>query len=136
MSSSPRVSATASSSAISVPTRVVTGPSFTSADRIESVSGAAQVGFSNYWRPSNDDTYLQNNFESYRRGQAPSQPQFTPLVASRAAAFPASEDYADSLSSVSLFSSDLLRAVSIYESNMRLFSGSYATQGSVINRYS
>jgi hypothetical protein len=115
---------------------VVTDSSFTSADRIESVSGTAQVGFSSYWRPSNDDTFLQSSFDSYGRDQNPSQPQYTPLVASQAAAFPASEDYADNGPSVSLFSSDLLRAVSIYESNMRLFSGSYATQGSVINRYS
>jgi hypothetical protein len=113
---------------------VVTGSSFTATDRIEGISAPASVGFSGYWRTNPDGS--QNSFDGYGQGRDPSKPQFTPFVASRAAAFPASENFSDSSSSVPLFSSDLLRAVSIYEFNMRLFSGSYALQGSIINRYS
>lgn len=136
MSSGSKVSASSASSATSVPTRVVTGARYALDEPAQSISGATSVDFSRYWRSSRDDSLSQDGSDSYGQGQERSQPQFTPLVASRAASFPANQIYSDSLPSVILFGSDLQRAVGIYEFNMKLFAGSYATQGSVINRYS
>lgn len=137
MSSSTRVGATSAASAISVPTRVATG-SFTSTERVEGVSGTAPVGLSGYWRQKYGDESGQNNFDGYdyTSGQDSSQPQFTPLVARQASAFPASQSYSDGVSADTLFGSDLLRAVGIYEFNMKLFAGAYVAHGAVINRYS
>ncbi len=134
--SSSKVSATGAAGAISVPTRVATGSVFTSIDRIEGVSAGPSVGFSGYWRKRFDEDAAQGNFDGYRQGQEQLQPQFTPLVARRAAAFPASLTFSDSLHASAFFGSDMLRAVSLYDFNMKLFARSYAAQGSVINRFS
>ena len=136
MSSNPKVSATGTAGAVSVPTRVATGTRASVMDRIEGVSGAAAVGFSGNWHPSNDDAAPQGGFEGYRQGRGQAQPQFTPLVGSRAAAFPASQHYSGNVLPASLFGSDLRRAVGIYAFNMDLLTGNYATQGSVINHMS
>jgi hypothetical protein len=136
MSSSPKVSATSSNAAISVPTRVVSDARLASYDRAENVSPTTQVDFSGYWRSRYDDTVSQDGSGSFGNGQNRSQPQFTPLVASRAAAFPANQIFSDSLPTATLFGSDLQRALGIYEFNMKLFAGGYDLQGSVINRYS
>ncbi|PKU21432.1 hypothetical protein CWS72_26815 [Telmatospirillum siberiense] len=88
-----------------------------------------------YWRQQNGDQYSQSGFDGYDY-QDPSQPQFTPLVGSRASSFPASQSYSDGVSADTLFGSDVLRALGVYEFNMKLFAGAYVAQGSVINRYS
>lgn len=136
MSSTSRVSASSAASAISVPTRVASDSNFTSVERVQGISGTTPVGFSGSWRQKFSDEFSQGGLDTYGQGQDSSQPQFTPLVARRAAAFPASQSYSDSTSSGTLFSSDLMRAMSIYDFNMKLFAGAYAAHGSVINRYS
>jgi hypothetical protein len=62
--------------------------------------------------------------------------QFTPLVGRAASAYPASESNPDNRSAPPLFITDLLRGVGVYEFNMRIFSGNFQPQGSIINRYS
>jgi hypothetical protein len=135
MSGSSRVSATTTASAISVPTRVVAGAGFSTLNRIEGVSGTPSAGFSGNWRSGYNDAFSQNSYDP-EQGRTSFQAQFTPLVASRASAFPASENYSDNFASTPLFSSDLSRAFGIYTFNMNLFAGNYAAQGSIINRYS
>ena len=131
MSGGSRVSATSATSAISVPTRVFAGAGV---ERIQGIAGAQQLSSSGQWRSRYDDGFSREQYD--QQGQEYSQQPFTPLVGNRAAAFPANEDYAGGTSPLPLFSSDLQRAVGIYEFNMTLFAGRYVSQGSVINRFS
>lgn len=138
MSSSARVGAASSTSAISVPTRVASGPFVSAADRVLGIAGASPVGTYDGWRQNLDEGYGRGRFDGYDylAGQEQSQPQFTLYVARQASAFPATQSYSDGVSADALFSSDLSRAVGIYEFNMKLFAGAYVAQGSVINRLS
>lgn len=116
--------------------RVATGSRASAFDRVDAVPGGLAVGFSGHWRPSYDDAPRSFYATAQDADDDEEAPQFTPLVARLAAAFPASLSMIDGQFSPILFLTDLVRGVGIYEINMRLFAGTFAIQGSVINRYS
>ena len=138
MASAPKVGAVAAAGATTATSWVGAGTSrYTSADRIDGVSGSASIGVRGGWRPSYEDRPGQGFyfFGQYPPQHEPEQPLFTPLVARFASAFPASETYSEIRASTPVFIADLVRGVGIYELNMKVIAGTLNTQGSVINRY-
>jgi hypothetical protein len=102
------------------------------------VFGGGSVGVSGGWRPRHEDG-AGPGFGYFPWYPSPQQdgdsPLFTPFMALSASAFPASETYSEVRANAPLFLTDLMRAVGIYEFNMRVIAGTLANQGSVINRY-
>ncbi len=122
--------------------RVGSGSAFTSVDRVEGSSGTPFTSFSgqtigSQWSPANDQTSGQSNSNQSGTQSGAVRLQTTPLVWRAAAAFAANDSNQwQSASQAPAFLTDLQRAVGIYESNMRITSGSLTSVGSVINRFS
>ena len=131
-----KVAASPSASVTSAPGRVAMGGRFTSAERIDSVSGAAPPVVSGGWRSSYDDNAGQGGFGQYPSQQTPEMGHFDPLINRSAGAFPASEAGAEPRLTKPLFLTDLLHGVGVYEFNMKVIAGTLKQQGQVLNRYS
>ena len=108
------------------------------ADQVEPIFGTGTAGVSGGWRPRYDDGASGGGldfFGQYRPPQDDHHALFTPLVALNAAAFPASETFSDLRTGASLFMTDLMRGIGVYEFNMQVIAGTLPNQGSVINRF-
>ncbi len=64
------------------------------------------------------------------------QSQFTQLVKMAAASFPASESMQDFRASAPILVADVMHGLGVYEINMKICSGMFRNQGSVVNRFS
>lgn len=131
-----KVTASPSASVTSAPNRVATGGRFTSADRIDGVSGAATVGVSGGWRSTYEDNTGQGGYGQNPYQQVPDPAQFSSLINRSAAVFAAGESNAEPRLTTPLFLTDLLHGVGVYEFNMRVIAGTLKQQGQVLNRYS
>lgn len=137
MSTTSKVSASSAASASAAPSRITADRGSSHFDRIDGITGTS-LGVSDPWRR----TYNENSSDGFgslsqdnRKDDNP-QNQFTQLVKLAAASYPASENNQEFRASAPTFIADLMRGVGVYEINMKICSGVFRNQGSVINRYS
>lgn len=139
MASTPRVEATAAAGSSRSVGRWGGGGG-TRHDSVGSYDGqgfTTAFGVQPGWRPTYDDRHGQGYFffGQYPRKEEPEHLPFTAFVGRMAAAFPAFENVNDVRGEAPLFISDLIRAIGIYDLNMKAIAGTLKQQGAVLNRY-
>ena len=130
-----KVSSSPSANVATAIGRVTQGGRATSADHVEAVSAPVAAGVAGGWRSTYEDNGQGN------LGKSPYQPvprpaDFSALISRSASAFSASESNNDPRLTPSLFLTDLLHGVGVYEFNMKVIAGTLKQQGQVLNRYS
>lgn len=102
-------------------------------------SASSVVGPSDPWqRPWDQGGQQGGGFGGYSQDRSRQEQKlpYTPFVGMMASAYPVTDMTWDGLLNTPLFLSDVSHGIGVYEYNMRLTVGTYAAQGSVINRYS
>jgi hypothetical protein len=117
---------------------VANGSRFASSDRVDGLVGMGSVGINDQWRKAYDDGNTgQGGSGQYPPRQDSSRSLFTPLVGRSASAYPANESNPDGNRPITpAFLAEMQHGVGVYEFNMRVTSGAFRQQGSVVNRYS
>ena len=141
MSSTSRVTASAAAPLASVAGRVGGSAGRAMSDRVDAPFGSSYASLNDPWRRSFGDSG-QGGFGGFGQSaqdwnnDRSAESFYTPVVLLAAAAFPASETNPDSKFSRPVFIADLQRGVGTYEFNMKICSGAFASQGTLVNRYS
>jgi len=140
MALEPSVAALQPAAAPMAPNQVGIGGRFATGQQVEGMGGSPFVNLSGQWRAANEGGMGagpgQGNLNQWlRQGGTPIL--FTPLVALAAASYPALADVQSEQGfAATLSQTDLQRGVGVYEYYMKVTSGSFANQGSVVNRFS
>lgn len=139
MALEPSVASVQPSAAPAAPSRVGSGPRFSTGDQIEGTSGSPFVSMGNQWSATAEfdlNNPQQQNANQWLRGSG-AQIRFTPRISMAAAAYPAGATFQEQgATQVNPMRADLEHGVGLYEYYMRITSGTTAKQGSVINRFS
>ena len=138
MSSTSRVTASAAAPLASAAGRVSGTSGRAMSDRVDAPFGSSYTSLNDPWRSSFGDSGQGGFGQSAQdwNNDRSAESFYTPVVLLAAAAFPASETNPDSKFSRQVFIADLQRGVGTYEFNMKICSGAFASQGTLVNRYS
>ncbi|OIQ89971.1 hypothetical protein GALL_281090 [mine drainage metagenome] len=138
MSTASKVTSSVASSVGAAVGNAGTGQRATSFDAVERITPPF-LSVKDPWRHSYDEE-ASDGFGAIprKKKQDPDNPQsqFTQLVKMAAASYPASESMQDFRSSAPILVADLMHGLGVYEINMKICSGMFRNQGSVINRFS
>ena len=104
---------------------------------LDGSGGVDSFGVQGSWHPGDDDRHGQGYFffGQYPEKEDQDPPLFTPFMALRASGFAAVEPLSDIRSQQPVFSADLIRGVGIYDFNLKVIAGTWATHGALLNRY-